>query len=94
MQGYHQWTPFDLTQSWVSQLCCVGELAAELDVTQFDVNGRLVDLADLPHEVFQVCVERLVTRRSTRQLGQVAMPPHPSMPGVVHVELGSTRHRC
>ena len=94
MQGYHQLTPFDLTQSWVSQRRCVGELAAEFDVTQLDVNGRLVDLADLLHEVFQVCVERLVTRRSTRQLGQVAMPPHPSMPGVVHVELGSTRHRC
>ena len=75
-------------------MCCgVGQVAAELDQTELDVHGGLVELPHLSHHVPDVRMEGLVAGRATRQHRQVTMSPQPTLPGVVHVELNPTR-RC
>ena len=75
-------------------MCCgVGQVAAEFDEAELDVQGGLVKLPHLSHHVPDMRVEGLVAGCATRQRRQVTMSPQPTLPGVVHVELNPTK-RC
>ena len=53
----------------------VGQVAAELDEAELDVQGGLVELPDLAHHVPDMRVEGLVAGCATRQRRQITMSP-------------------
>ena len=83
----------DLSKCWMLLCHDMGELTAEPDIPQLDVHGREIHFDHLLHDMLEVGMESFVARRSAGQKLEIAMPPDPPLPSIVHVELGSAWHR-